>query len=209
MATAGQLLGINLSDAREDPRPTGERTPSPRYDARTVNDLVIREARPQELEALGQLMVSAYSSLDGFPGPSEQPAYFELLANIGRLRGPDTALLVAALDDKLVGGVVYFADMTLYGTAASQEQATSAFRMLAVHPDARGLGVGKALARHCIELARARQHRQVVIHTTHAQQVAWGMYERLGFARSPDLDFLQGDLQVLGFRLALSVPSSR
>jgi ribosomal protein S18 acetylase RimI-like enzyme len=170
-----------------------------------VNDLAIREARPEELEALGQLMVSAYSSLEGFPGPSEQPAYFELLANVGRLRGPDTTLIVAALDDQLVGGIVYFADMTAYGTAASQEQATSAFRMLAVHPGARRLGVGKALARHCIELARARQHRQVVIHTTHAQQVASGMYERLGFARSPDLDFLQGDLQILGYRLALSV----
>ncbi len=137
-----------------------------------MNDLAIREARPEELEALGQLMVLAYSSLDGFPGPSEQPAYFELLGNVGRLRGPDTTLLVATLDDKLVGGIVYFGDMTPYGTAASQEQATSAFRLLAVHPDARGLGVGKALARHCIELARARQHRQVVIHTTDAQQVA-------------------------------------
>jgi hypothetical protein len=29
------------------------------------------------------------------------------------------------------------------------------------------------------------------------------MYEALGFKRSPDLDFMQGELQVFGFRLGL------
>lgn len=31
----------------------------------------------------------------------------------------------------------------------------------------------------------------------------WGMYESLEFVRSPDLDFLQGEVPVFGFRLAL------
>jgi hypothetical protein len=30
------------------------------------------------------------------------------------------------------------------------------------------------------------------------------MYERLGFVRSEDLDFMQGDLEVYGFRLRLA-----
>ncbi len=31
--------------------------------------------------------------------------------------------------------------------------------------------------------------------------VAWALYEKLGFERSPDLDFEQGTLPVFGFRL--------
>ena len=34
-------------------------------------------------------------------------------------------------------------------------------------------------------------------------QVAWGLYIRLGFARSEDLDFLQQGFPVFGFRLKL------
>jgi hypothetical protein len=44
---------------------------------------------------------------------------------------------------------------------------------------------------------------EVVIHTTKSMQLAWSMYERLGFQRSPDLDFQQHSLPVYGFRLKL------
>jgi hypothetical protein len=33
--------------------------------------------------------------------------------------------------------------------------------------------------------------------------IAWKMYENFGFERSVDLDFLQGELAVFGFRLLL------
>ena len=34
-------------------------------------------------------------------------------------------------------------------------------------------------------------------------QVAWQMYEKLGFKKSEDLDFMQGELPVFGFKLVL------
>jgi hypothetical protein len=43
----------------------------------------------------------------------------------------------------------------------------------------------------------------LIIHSTMAMQTAWKMYERLGFKRSEDLDFMQGELPVFGFRLLL------
>jgi len=48
-----------------------------------------------------------------------------------------------------------------------------------------------------------RGHGQVIIHSTKAMQVAWALYEALGFRPSHDLDFMQGQLQVYGFRLEL------
>jgi hypothetical protein len=43
----------------------------------------------------------------------------------------------------------------------------------------------------------------MIIHTTKAMQTAWKMYEDIGFKRSIDLDFMQGELPVFGFRLTL------
>ena len=65
------------------------------------------------------------------------------------------------------------------------------------------MGAGRALTNACILLARAKGHSQVVLHTTQAMQVAWGLYESLGFERSKDLDFMQERLPVFGFRLKL------
>jgi ribosomal protein S18 acetylase RimI-like enzyme len=169
--------------------------------------LHIREIRKEEFPALGQLMVEVFSGLAGFPSPAEQPRYFEMLANIGLFtEKKDAKVLVALLDrNELVGGVVYFGDMCEYGSGgmATALQYTSGIRLLAVATQYRRLGAGKDLTNACIELAKKRGHSEVVLHTTQAMQVAWRMYEKLGFQRSMDLDFMQEDLPVLGFRLQL------
>jgi GNAT superfamily N-acetyltransferase len=172
-------------------------------------DFGIREALPDEHQALGQLMVQVYSRLEGFPKPHEQPNYYRMLSGIGELAlKPHAKLLVAVAGSRLLGGVVYFSDMAQYGSGgtATQEKHASGFRLLAVDPEARGLGVGRDLVKRCIALALEHKHAQVVIHTTSAMATAWKMYEKMGFKRSLDLDFMQGDLQVFGFRLDLTKP---
>lgn len=168
---------------------------------------VIRNANPDEFDAIGTLMVSVYAQLEGFPAPAEQPDYYRMLANIGELtKKPATELLVAATPDGKIGGaVVYFSDMQYYGSGgtATQETNTSGFRLLAVDPSVRGQGLGYRLIDVCVQKARQFKHRQVVIHSTKAMQVAWKMYEKLGFERYEALDFMQGELPVYGFRLAL------
>jgi GNAT superfamily N-acetyltransferase len=173
-----------------------------------MNDQIrVRNARPEEFGAVGTLMVEVYSSLDGFPKPEEQPAYYHSLANIGDwTKKPHTELLVAAMPDgQLAGGVLYFGDMTQYGAGGVAVQApnSSGFRLLAVGHAFRGLGVGKLLTTACIEKARQSGHGQVLIHSTEFMQVAWKMYESLGFGRAGELDFMQGQLPVYGFRLLL------
>jgi len=172
-----------------------------------MTNVRIREAHPDEFEALGRLLVDVYAQLDGFPKPDEQPRYYAMLANIGEFTHKPQAQLLVALDaqDRLLGGVVYFGDMAHYGSGgiAGTLTGTSGIRLLGVAPAARGLGVGRALTEACIKRARERGHARVVLHTTLAMQVAWGMYERLGFERAPELDFMQGQLPVFGFTLCL------
>jgi GNAT superfamily N-acetyltransferase len=170
----------------------------------------IRNATPAEHEEIGQLMVRVYSQLEGFPKEAEQPAYYKMLANIGDFTGdPGAELLVAVSEEgNIAGAVVFFSDMRYYGSGgtATQEQNAAGFRLLAVDAAARGRGVGKLLTQACIQKASDKKLSQVIIHTTKAMLPAWKMYERLGFKRSEDLDFLQGELPVFGFRLPLSCP---
>ena len=170
--------------------------------------LSIRDLRQDESEALGRLMIEAYSGLEGFPTPAQQPRYYAMLADIGRFTAiKDARVLVAtSAEGELVGGVVYFGDMAEYGSGgiATTIANASGIRLLGIGPAFRGIGAGKALSRACIDLAREQGHSQVILHTTQAMRVAWGLYERLGFARSEDLDFLQDGLPVFGFRLRLS-----
>ncbi|MCE7996885.1 MAG: GNAT family N-acetyltransferase [Roseivirga sp.] len=167
----------------------------------------IREARATEFEAIGQLMVDVYSQLEGFPTPQDQPEYYERLKNIGTfIQKPKVKLLAAMASTGEIGGaVVYFGEMVNYGSGgiATQEENTAAFRLLAVAKSARGQSLGKRLSLACIELAREQGLGQMIIHTTHAMQPAWKMYEKMGFHRSEDLDFLMQGFPVVGFRLVL------
>ncbi|KIC01061.1 acetyltransferase [Flavobacterium sp. JRM] len=168
-------------------------------------EYTIRNAKANEFEEIGKLMVLVYSQLEGFPKESEQPNYYKMLANIGDLTtNPETELLVAvSSDNKIVGGVVYFGDIQYYGSGgiATKEKNTSGFRLLAVDPITRDQGIGKLLINDCIQKAKDKKQHQLIIHSTKAMQTAWKMYERLGFIRSEDLDFMQGELPVFGFRL--------
>lgn len=167
----------------------------------------VRNAKPEEFAELGKLMVQVYSQLEWFPKEDEQPNYYKMLANIGELiNNPETELLVGiSPDNKIVGGVVYFGDMKYYGSGgtATKVQSASGFRLLAVANEARGCGIGKLLTNECIKKAMNKKQRQVIIHSTKAMQIAWKMYESMGFKRSEDLDFMQGELPVFGFRLIL------
>lgn len=171
------------------------------------SEYTVRNALPEEFSTIGQLMVEVYSRLEGFPKRSEQPDYYEMLANIGEItKKPHTELLVAATSDgRIAGAVVYFSDMSSYGSGgtATSEKNASGFRLLAVDPEARGRGIGKLLTEACINKARKDKNEQLIIHSTKFMQVAWKMYEKLGFKRSEDLDFMQGELPVFGFRLSL------
>jgi len=173
----------------------------------------IRAAHPDEQATLGRLLVDAYAALPGMPGPADQPDYYAMLRDVARRAANPAIEVLAAIDaaGEPVGTVDFIADMRAYGAVgpAAAVPDAAGIRLLAVRPDRRGLGLGKALTLDCIARARALGRAAVVLHTTHAMAVAWAMYQRLGFARAPALDFRQGDLAVFGFRLELARGGAR
>jgi GNAT superfamily N-acetyltransferase len=165
----------------------------------------VRLARPEELAALGALVAEAYAALPGMPGPEEQPGYYATVRDAAaRVRNPAIRVLAAVSPGgELLGSADFIENMAHYGSGgtASSRVNAAGIRLLAVAPAARGQGIGKALTRHCIEQAHGLGRSSVILHTTRAMETAWRMYEQLGFHRSPDLDFRQGNLEVFGFEL--------
>jgi DNA-binding MarR family transcriptional regulator/GNAT superfamily N-acetyltransferase len=167
----------------------------------------VRNAKKEEFERIGELLVEVYSALKGFPKIDEQSEYYDMLRNVGALtQNPNIEILVAVSELGHIGGaVVYFNDMKDYGSGgtATQEKNACGFRLLGVDANTRGYGLGKILTKYCIEKGLKSTSKTMVIHTTNSMKLAWGMYERLGFKRADDLDFMQGKLPVFGFRLKL------
>ncbi|MGZ8378930.1 MAG: GNAT family N-acetyltransferase, partial [Gemmatirosa sp.] len=77
-------------------------------------------------------------------------------------------------------------------------------RLLAVSPDARGLGVGATLLEECIRRARRNGATVLGLHSSQSMRTAVGMYLRRGFVRDPEHDFQpEGAELVEAYRLAL------
>jgi len=59
-------------------------------------EYIIQEATSNEFNKIGELMVNAYTQLDGFPPKIGQPNYYKMLLNIGSLtKKPIVKLLIA------------------------------------------------------------------------------------------------------------------
>jgi pimeloyl-ACP methyl ester carboxylesterase/GNAT superfamily N-acetyltransferase len=168
--------------------------------------LVIRDARADEFEAIGRMMVAAYSGLEGFPKPESQPDAYKALTGIGdEAAKPDLRLLVALEKEQIAGAVVFYPNMAAYrpGGTAPHEIDAAGLRFLAADPEARGRGIAKALIEHCVALATAGRRRGFVVHATDAMKAARAILAARGFKRAPDLDFVQGSMPVYGYLLPL------
>jgi GNAT superfamily N-acetyltransferase len=145
----------------------------------------IRRVKSDEYDALGEITVRAYRELFGQPLGSYGSELFDV-----ERRDRDSEVFVAVDDEvghQIVGGVTY-----VPGPGRTMSEFTDPYaagiRMLAVDPDRQGEGAGLALTRWCIERARSAERRRVVLHSTPVMTTAHGIYERLGFVRSPQLD---------------------
>ncbi len=159
----------------------------------------VRRARPEELAAAGAVVRSAYET-DGFT--EGDPGYAEELQDAAG-RAEDAEVVVAVGADGTVLGCVTF---VLPGTtwAELSREGEAEFRMLGVRPDARGQGVGEALVRWCVGRARKLGCSRLVMCSIDRMTAAHRLYERLGFVRRPDLDWIPvPHIRLVGFSLDL------
>ncbi|MGW4773933.1 GNAT family N-acetyltransferase [Nocardia sp. NPDC004278] len=146
-------------------------------------ELVIRTARPDEYDAVGDLTVQVYVG-EGYVRAGSP--YVTQLADIAH-RADAAQVLVAVHGDQVVGALAVARPGTPYAEIARPGELE--FRMLAVSKSARGLGAGTALIRTVIELARAESFDAVVLTTMPAMVDARRIYDRFGFVPAPERDW--------------------
>ena len=160
--------------------------------------VTVREAWPEEYDAIGELTVAAYSI---FPEVADQ-GYLAELRDVA-VRAAVCPVYVALDDDgHVLGGATYVPgpDNPL---AESERPGEAGIRMLAVAP-AQGRGIGTALARALVERARADGRRGIALLSLPSMTGAHRLYERLGFRRAPDRDWEPAPgLLLLGYALDL------
>lgn len=100
---------------------------------------------------------------------------------------PAGEMLIAVDGDGRIGGAVLFLHVVseLRQLAYDGERE---FRLLGVHPDARGTGAGEALVRACVERAVNAGAGRVVLWSQPRMQAAHRLYARCGFVRAPERD---------------------
>jgi len=161
----------------------------------------IRLAKLDEFAEVGEITVRGYVH-DGFLSASDD--YASSLRDAAA-RAAAAELWVAAdlASRRLLGTVTYCPLGSAYREIANDTQGE--FRMLAVDPSARGLGVGRSLVRHCIDHSVAAGFTSVVLCSLPAMTAAHALYVSLGFHRAPSLDWSPAPGVVLwGFRRALT-----
>ncbi len=165
--------------------------------------LLIRDARDDERDAVRDVTLAAYEEYAAMlPEPAWLGYRRQLVATLTE-KGP-AERIVAERNGAIVGSVLLFpAAANAYAGAAVSVDCPEV-RMLAVVPSARGEGVGAALMDECAQRARRAGATTLGLHTTDMMQAAVRMYERMGYVRAPELDFVPAKgLLVKGYRLDL------
>lgn len=122
------------------------------------NDVLVREAAPQDYDALAEVLVSAFGG-----------SYDHTRARIEAEAG-DGRYLVGEVDGRLVGG------LKLY-----QHDGRAGIYAFGVSQDERGKGYGRAILQQTIEMARAGGYPRIYLEVDDDNTVARRLYESSGF----------------------------
>jgi GNAT superfamily N-acetyltransferase len=135
-----------------------------------VGDVVLRAAdRPGDL---GWVLMAHGERYAAEYGWAVEAVTARIVADYaaGAAPGADAAW-VADLDGRRVGSVL----------CVRRDATTAQLRLLLVEPEARGLGVGRALVDRCISFARDAGYAQLVLWTNEPLAAARGIYRAAGF----------------------------
>ncbi len=164
------------------------------------SDLIIRNARTEEIDRVSILLKEAYQQYQNFIPPEIFQSYLEDIMDV-RSRLSDSELIIAELDGRIAGTV------TLYLRPFETQiwpKGWAGVRLLGVHPAYRNRGIGRALMEECIRRCKKKGISTIGLHTSEAMDTAKKLYERMGFVRAPEFDFHpRPGVVVMAYRLDL------
>jgi GNAT superfamily N-acetyltransferase len=148
----------------------------------------IRLAGTDEYATAADAMVAAYEQYAADLTGEEWAAYAHEIRDVDA-RSAYSDLLIAVEDDRIAGAVTYYRSGAGGGYGPAWPDGWPSIRLLAVRPEFRGSGLGRALTQACIDRARDEGAPGIALGTTKLMEVARAMYERMGFVHHPEFDF--------------------
>ncbi|MBM4276171.1 MAG: GNAT family N-acetyltransferase [Deltaproteobacteria bacterium] len=153
--------------------------------------ILIREARPEELNRIEALAKEAYREFRPlFP----ERVWNSWMDNIAQtIRSPAGMLLVAEEAGEIHGVVKFYPDAAQSGMG-QWPKGSAAIRIFAVRPQSRGRGCGIRLTMEVLRRAREMGVSTIFLYTGEFMHAARHIYEELGFRRAPEFDRQPGPI---------------
>jgi ribosomal protein S18 acetylase RimI-like enzyme len=148
--------------------------------------ITVRRAGRHDRDAQRDLLRESYAEFRAAMPQAFFDGWMEDLMDV-EARERDAETYIVEIDHRPAGCISFYSDGAQQRFGDEWEDAR--VRALAVHPDARGLGVGLRLVDRCIVRARALRLPAVSVHTADFMTAAKRLYERFGFVRVPRHDF--------------------
>ena len=143
-----------------------------------------RLARPDELDAVGELTLRSYR--DGGVLSGDEDGYAQVLADASGRAALAQVYVLRGVADELLATVTLAAAGEPYADVATDGELE--MRMLAVDPAAQGRGVATSLVAFAVAEARRRGLDALAISVIDRNEAALRLYRRLGFVRRPERD---------------------
>jgi ribosomal protein S18 acetylase RimI-like enzyme len=168
------------------------------------NGVLIRDAHPDEYSQIGDIRVGAYLA-DGFLSPDS--GYAPRLRELGT-DGFDPVLVAVDGDGTLTGTVMI--QVWPQGGEVVKGPGEAEIRALAVRPEARGAGVGRALLAAVIDRAARLDVQHLVLLTQPEMKAAHRLYDEAGFTRLPERDWSpEPGIRLLAYGMLLAPAGDR
>ncbi|MGN7309664.1 GNAT family N-acetyltransferase [Alkalicoccobacillus gibsonii] len=166
--------------------------------------VVVSELQSEDRNEVIKLLIDSYSQYeDVFRSPEAWANYLENIKS--SLENPNVErILVAKHGSTIVGSIQLFESGDKAYQRPELDIPHPVVRLLAVHPNARGLGVAQALLRESLDLAVEKGAKYLYLHTGDIMERARALYEWLGFERDQANEFSNGDSLVRCYFFDLS-----
>jgi len=165
---------------------------------------VVRDAATEDFDQASAVMLDAYQEYKPDPLPpawaDTWEAYWREVGAVGS-RADEAQLIVATIGHHIVGAVTFYPNGS-NSNVVDWPPEWAVIRLLAVSPDRRRQGIGRALTQECLRRARRQGARAVGLHTDSRMPTAQRLYSQLGFRRAPRFDYqpiLDADVTLMGW----------
>lgn len=166
------------------------------------NTIMISELLTDEAEIVRQLLIESYRQYKEHFSPQGWKEYAKKIAS--SVDNPNVdKILVAKLDQQILGSLQLFQSAEKAYEKPELDIHAPIIRLLAVHPAARGYGVGKALLKTVLHDAEADGEANVFLHTTDFMVDAIHLYTTFGFKRDESRDYWREKVHCKCYRFDL------